>query len=126
MPKSQRKLAIPTSTSGQQASPLDGQTSVSELKEIVRTFVAERNWEKFHNAKNLSMALSIEAAELMEHFQWLTAEQVACGDAYDRQAVADELADVTCYALAIANALDIDLSSAIVKKMGDNRRKYPL
>ncbi len=104
---------------------VDQQTTVDELRELMRIFVAERGWEKFHNAKNLSMSLAIEAGELMEHFQWLTTEQVVAGEGFNRDEVADELADVACCALSLANALGLDLSSSIARKMVKNRLKYP-
>ncbi len=104
----------------------DTSCTLAELKQVVEKFVVERTWRKFHNAKNLSMALAIEAAELMEHFQWLTTEQVTSGEGYDLAEVTDELADITSYVLALANALDIDLSSAVANKMVKNRLKYPL
>lgn len=104
----------------------DTRTSVSELREIVRQFVEERNWRRFHNAKNLSMSLSIEAAELMEHFQWLTTDEVLEAGSYNKSAVAAELADVICYAVALANALEIDISQAVRGKMVKNRQKYPV
>lgn len=104
----------------------DNNTTLGELKSIVEEFVAERNWHQFHNAKNLSMALSIEAAELMEHFQWLTTEQVVAQEGYDRQQVTEELADIASYVLALANSLQIDLASAVDQKMVKNRLKYPI
>ena len=104
----------------------DASTTVAQLRAVMREFVAQRQWEKFHNAKNLAMALSIEAGELMEHFQWLTTEEVVAGSGVDVAQVAEELADVACYALSIANALEIDLSSAITRKMVKNRSKYPV
>ncbi|MCA9192713.1 MAG: nucleotide pyrophosphohydrolase [Planctomycetales bacterium] len=88
-------------------------------------FVAERSWQRFHNAKNLSMSLAIEAGELMEHFQWLTTDETVCGSGFDIKSVGEELADVVCYALSLANALEIDLSSTIGAKMEKNRQKYP-
>ena len=91
----------------------------------MRQFVRERQWEKFHNAKNLSMSLAIETGELLEHFQWLTTDQVVAGEGLDRAGITDELADVLCYALSLANALDIDISQAIHQKMIKNRIKYP-
>lgn len=103
----------------------DSSTTVAELKAVVQQFVDERNWRKFHNAKNLSMSLAIEAAELMEHFQWLTTDEVVAGEQQDFAEIADELADVTCYALAIANVLKIDLAQAVNSKMVKNRVKYP-
>ena len=104
----------------------DATSTVSQLKTLVEQFVSERNWHQFHNAKNLSMALTIEAAELMEHFQWLTTQQVVAEEGYDRQQVTEELADITSYALALANALHIDLASAVAHKMVKNRLKYPV
>lgn len=103
----------------------DNETTISQLRDLVRQFVDERDWRQFHNPKNLAMALTVEAGELMEHFQWLTTEQVVRGDGFDRAAVAEELSDVTAYALAIANSLDIDLASALNAKMVKNRAKYP-
>jgi NTP pyrophosphatase (non-canonical NTP hydrolase) len=103
----------------------DSTTTVADLKGVVQQFVDERNWRKFHNAKNLSMSLAIEAAELMEHFQWLTTDEVVAGEQQDFTEIADELADVTCYALALANVLKIDLTKAVNSKMVKNRKKYP-
>ena len=105
----------------------DDVTTIAQLREIVRCFVDERDWKQFHSPKNLSMALSIEAAELMEHFQWITTEKSRLvGTDPDRLgAVGEELADVLCYALAIANELDIDLSDAMRAKMKKNEHKYP-
>ena len=103
----------------------DDQTTVEDLRELMRQFVTERDWQRFHNAKNLSMSLAIESAELMEHFQWLTTEEVTSSRGYELDKVRDELADVVCYALSLANALNIDLSQAIHDKMVKNREKYP-
>lgn len=105
----------------------DDLTTIAELKRTVDQFVAERDWQQFHTPKNLSMALAIEAAELMEHFQWLTVEE-SRGEALDRakrEAVGEELADVVCYALAMASALGIDLADAVRDKMIKNAEKYP-
>ncbi len=104
----------------------DKQTTILDLRRCMEEFVAERNWEKFHNAKNLSMSLAIESAELMEHFQWLTTAEVTTGENFDSQEVADELADVVCYALSLANSLDIDIAKAVHQKMIKNRIKYPV
>jgi NTP pyrophosphatase (non-canonical NTP hydrolase) len=93
----------------------------------VRQFVAQRDWNQFHTPKNLVMALAIEAAELMEHFQWIGVEQSrdVGRDADKRQQVGEELADVVCYALALANELDLDVSSTVRDKMQKNEAKYP-
>src|SRR5438034_6964826 len=105
----------------------DSTTTLAELRAIVRRFVDERDWRQFHSPKNLSMSLAIEAAELMEHFQWIDiAESRRIGDDPTKlSAVRDEVADVLCYLLALANELDIDLSTAIRDKMVKNAAKYP-
>jgi len=105
----------------------DHDTTVAELRELVRQFVAQREWEQFHAPKNLSMSLAIEAAELMEHFQWIDAEasRQVSDDPSKLAAIRDEIADVMCYALALANALDIDLAQAVQDKMVKNAAKYP-
>jgi NTP pyrophosphatase (non-canonical NTP hydrolase) len=105
----------------------DRTTTVADLKNLVARFVDERNWRQFHTPKNLAMSIAVEAAELMEHFQWLTAEesQAVAGDAGKRGAVGEELADVVCYALALSNALGLDLADAVERKMVKNAQKYP-
>jgi dCTP diphosphatase len=101
-------------------------TTVANLREVVRKFVDERDWQQFHSPKNLSMSLAIEAAELMEHFQWITTEASRSIESAERRTdISDELADVLCYALAIANELDIDITTAMRDKMVKNARKYP-
>jgi len=109
-------------------SPTDSETTVATLSALVRTFVAERAWEPFHTPKNLVMALAIEAAELMEHFQWLTPEeslQVA-SQPDQRAAVGEEMADVLAYLLSLADALGVDVSTALTEKMRKNAIKYPI
>jgi dCTP diphosphatase len=105
----------------------DSQTTVGELRELVRAFVAARDWGKFHSPKNLSMSLAIEAAELMEHFQWISPEasRQAGQDAARRNEIGEELADVLCYALALANELEVDVASIVRAKMQKNEAKYP-
>ena len=105
----------------------DSSTTVAELRELVRHFVDERDWRQFHAPKNLSMSLAIEAAELMEHFQWIdAADSRAIADQPEKlQQVREELADVLCYALALANELNIDLATAVREKMVKNALKYP-
>jgi NTP pyrophosphatase (non-canonical NTP hydrolase) len=95
------------------------------LRDAMRAFVAERDWAQFHSPKNLAMALSVEAAELVEHFQWLTEEQSRTLDAAARAPVADELADVLLYLVRIADELGIDLHAAATAKMVRNAQKYP-
>jgi NTP pyrophosphatase (non-canonical NTP hydrolase) len=106
----------------------DTTTTLETLKEAVRRFAAEREWQPFHSPKNLSMGLAVEAAELMEHFLWIDAEtsrQVVRDPAALSQ-VADEIADVACYLLNLSDTLGIDLSDAIVAKIGKNALKYPV
>ncbi len=105
--------------------PSDSKMSVNEIRQIVREFVDERDWRQFHSPKNLSMSLAIEAAELMEHFQWITTEESRLLDEQAKAEAGEELADVLCYALAMANELDLDISSTIQAKMVKNREKYP-
>jgi NTP pyrophosphatase (non-canonical NTP hydrolase) len=105
----------------------DATTTVADLRQLVGDFVAERDWSQFHTPKNVSMALAIEAAELMEHFQWLTPEasrQIA-HDPAKLAEVAEEIADVVGYSMALANELGIDLASTIRAKMIKNAVKYP-
>ena len=105
----------------------DSQTTVFVLRQMVEQFVERRDWRQFHAPKNLAMSLAIEAAELMEHFQWLTIEQsrAVTSDPVKMTAIAEELADVLCYALAMANELGLDISQSVHDKMAKNERKYP-
>ena len=99
--------------------------TLEDLSTRLREFAAARDWEKFHSPKNLAMAVSVEAAELMEHFQWLTEAQSDALPAEDRQAVAAEVADVFIYLLRLADRLGIDPLEAAWDKMAENERKYP-
>jgi NTP pyrophosphatase (non-canonical NTP hydrolase) len=95
------------------------------IRDIVRTFVEERDWDQFHTPKNLSSALSVEAAELLEHFQWLhtgTAEELG---APRLEQVRHEMADVLVYLVRLADKLNVDLGAAVEEKMILNRAKYP-
>jgi dCTP diphosphatase len=105
----------------------DTTTTVAELRSLIGDFVRERNWEQFHTPKNLAMSISIEAAELMELFQWTDAAESArrIADEPARTRLAEELADVLCYALSLANATGLDLSEAIRAKVQKNAMKYP-
>ena len=99
--------------------------SLVELREALRGFVRERDWEQFQTPKNLCMAMMVEAAELAEHFQWLTNEESARLDAATREAVREELADVLLYLVRLADTLDVDLAEAARAKMRRNAEKYP-
>ena len=106
----------------------DQTTTVNELRSQVAEFVAARQWEPFHTPKNLSMSLAIEAAELMEHFQWISgaAAEQFLQQSQNLQAIGEELADVISYALALANRLQIDISTTLAAKMQKNASKYPV
>ena len=106
----------------------DTSTTVAELREAMRRFVALRDWEQFHSPKNLAMGLAVEAAELMEHFLWIDneASRQVGRDPNKVGEVADEMADVACYLLALSNTLGIDLSEAIGSKLAKNALKYPV
>ena len=105
----------------------DDTTTFAQLRQRVAEFVAARDWEQFHGPKNLSVAIAVEAAELMEHFQWLTGEQsvAALQDETKLAAVADELADILIYAFSLANALELDVSTAMAKKLARNEQRFP-
>jgi NTP pyrophosphatase (non-canonical NTP hydrolase) len=106
----------------------DANTTVAQLRQAMARFVDERDWQQFHSPKNLAMALSVEAAELMEHFMWIdnAASQQVVNDAKVREEVSDELADVAGVLFALCNALNLDLSDAVAKKMAKNVVKYPV
>jgi len=106
----------------------DADTTVARLRRMVEQFVDRRDWHRFHTPKNLAMSLAIEAAELMEHFQWLTPEQsrAVAGQPEKLSEAADEMADVLCYLLAMANELGVDLAAALEAKMAKNAAKYPV
>src|SRR3954465_12946347 len=94
------------------------------LRDALRAFAAARDWAPFHSPKNLACALSVEAAELLEHFQWLTEDASrALGDA-EREAISHEAADVLLYLVQLADQLDIDLLAAARRKMALNAEKY--
>lgn len=97
-----------------------------ELRDALRHFAAEREWDVFHTPKNLAMALAGEAGEVIEHFQWLSAEQSAALPPDTREAVALELADVLLYLVRLADKLDVDLAEAARRKMEINARRYPV
>lgn len=98
---------------------------LEELKQRLRAFVEERDWDQFHNPKNLAMALAVEAAELVEIFQWLSEAESETLDADRRRRVAEEMADVLWYLVRIADRLDIDLLQAAGEKLERNAVKYP-
>ena len=100
--------------------------SLHKLRDALRAFAAERDWDQFHSPRNLAAALSVEAAELLEPFQWLTDEQSRNLSPEARTAVAQELADVLLYLIRLADKLDVDLAQAAVDKIARNAAKYPV
>jgi NTP pyrophosphatase (non-canonical NTP hydrolase) len=106
----------------------DDQTPLQYLKDRIADFARERAWEQFHSPKNLSMALAVEAAEVMELFQWKTEGETADlrHDPKTFRRVREEIADVAVYLLNLCNRLNIDLSIAILEKLSQNARKYPV
>ena len=97
-----------------------------ELRDTLRAFTREREWDRYHTPKNLAMALIVEAAELAEHFQWLTAEESQSPQDGRREKIRDELADVLIYLVELADTLDVDLVAAARDKIGKNALKYPV
>jgi len=100
--------------------------TLEDLAARLDAFAAERDWDQFHNPKNLAMAVAGEAGELIEHFQWLTPEQAANLSAGAREEVAMEAADVLLFLLRLCDKLDIDLTEAALRKLELNAKKYPV
>ena len=105
----------------------DKQTSIENIKSIIESFVSDRDWEQFHSPKNLAMSISIESAELMEIFQWLSIEdsKKAMVEGNSRLNAIDEIADIIIYSIAFCIRNKIDISEAIKQKMKKNIKKYP-
>ena len=106
----------------------DEVTTVGELRAAVEAFVAARDWQRYHNAKDLAISIVIEAGELLEEFQWQDPELVAraSADPEERERVRFELADVIIYCLSLSNALDLDISDAVLDKLVLAGQKYPV
>lgn len=100
-------------------------TPIDELAQRLREFAQERDWEQFHSPKNLVMALSVEASELLEHFQWLNEEQSCQLKPADLAAVTEEIADVQLYLIRLADILGVDILEAANRKIDRNAEKYP-
>lgn len=98
---------------------------LADLRLKLRRFAAERDWDQFHSPKNLAMALSVEAAELLEHFQWVSDSESSALIPETRAKVAEELADVLLYLVRLADKLDVDLAVAASEKLKLNATKYP-
>ncbi len=108
--------------------PLNQSLDIPKLAAQLRAFASEREWEQFHNPKNLAMSIAIEAGELLELYQWLTLEQASRldSDPNDRARLEEELADVFIYLVRLADVAQIDLLSAAETKLQENARKYPV
>jgi len=106
----------------------DTNTTVEELKMRIREFVSERKWEKYHNPKDLAESICIEAAELLEKFQWVSGREARRWKHEPSRinSITEEIADVVIYCLGFAVAMDIDLAEAVLKKLRQNERKYPV
>ena len=98
---------------------------IDELQKQLRAFADARDWEKYHSPKNLVMAMSVEMAELMEHFEWMTEQQSLQLDAEVREQVALEMADVLIYLVRMADRCGVDLDDAVQRKLVLNAQKYP-
>jgi dCTP diphosphatase len=98
----------------------DTETTIQELKDLIAKFSEERDWGRHHTPKNLALSISIEAAELLEHFQWEEYHQE------DKEAMAAELADILAYVFNFANVMDIDIATSFRKKLKKIEKKYPV
>jgi dCTP diphosphatase len=107
---------------------MDGQTTIAALRKHVSNFRDERNWLKDNTPKNLAISISVEAAELLEHFQWKTDEQIreAAKDRAKKKQISDELADVLILCLGFSDVMSIDISEAIHAKLKEAAEKYPV
>ena len=99
--------------------------SLEQIKIRLREFAAERDWDQFHSPKNLAMALIVEAAELVEHFQWLTEEQSQTLPPKKLSEVEQEIADIQIYLIRLADKLGVDMEKAVNAKIELNEKKYP-
>lgn len=104
----------------------DNNTNIGTLKKAVDTFVKDRDWQQFHTPKNLSMAIAIEAAELMEEFRFMSSNESLEVVKRNKEKVAHEIADVVIAALSFCNLYDIDLTNSVEKKLAHNSEKYPI
>ncbi len=103
--------------------------NIKEVSKNIADFIKDRDWEQFHSPKNISMSIAIEAAELMEHFQWANSaleSRAVLKDPKKRQEIEDEIADIAIYLLDFCNLYKIDLEKAITEKLQKNIRKYPV
>ena len=107
---------------------MDNKTNIHELKEKIKKFCDDRDWDQFHGAKELATALIIEAAELLEHFRWKSKEEVEelFSNEEKKKKIEDEMADILYFLIRLAQRYNIDLTKALDKKMEENDKKYPI
>lgn len=101
-------------------------SDIADLQKRIREFVDERDWDKFHNPKDLAISLSLEAAEVLEHFQWKNDQEMADHVINRKDDVGEEIADVLYWVLLLSNKVELDLTDAFEKKMQKNEAKYPI
>ena len=105
---------------------MDDKTTIKELKELVKEFCEERDWDQYHNAKDLAIGIITESSELLEHFRFKSAKEVEEVIKQKKGEISEELADILFFILRLAQRYDIDLSSEFQKKMEKNTKKYPI
>jgi len=105
---------------------MDDKTSVEQLKELVKTFCEERDWDQYHNAKDLAIGIITESSELLEHFRFKSAKEVEEVIRQKKGEISEELADVLYFVLRLAERYEIDLSEGLQKKLDKNTKKYPI
>lgn len=101
-------------------------SDITELTTIVKRFRDERDWKQFHNPKDVALSLVLEAAEVLEHFQWKSQEEIEKYLKSNKEDIGDELADVLYWVLLMCNDLEIDIEKALAKKIKKNEKKYPV
>jgi len=101
-------------------------SDIQDITAKIRKFRDERDWQQFHNHKDVALSLVLEAAEVLEHFQWKSADEVKAHAKANKEELSDELADVAIYLFELADNVGIDLSKAIETKMKKNALKYPI
>ncbi len=107
---------------------MDKEVTIDELKEKIKFFCEARDWDQYHNAKDLTIGIVTEAAELLDHFRFKSVDEVdiILKDPEKRGTISEEMADIFYFLLRLAERFDIDLSEELVKKMGKNEKKYPV
>lgn len=107
---------------------MDSETNIQELKDKIKAFCDARDWDQFHNAKELAIALSIESSELLEHFRWKTPKEIEelLNNPIKKEEISDEMADCLYFIIRMAQMNKIDLSEALERKLEKNDKKYPV